>query len=104
MIDAIAFGLYRITPSIQSAVSGHSVDMSGRGGRQVDMNKPFQRPTHPKRGRRYIDDVDRVLHIVFGDPLGHWVKLGTIKTYAGDVFHRAVTNRATILADELNEN
>ena len=68
------------------------------------MNKPFQRPRHPRRGRRYIDSVDRFVHKVFGEPLGHWVPLGRINTYAQDVSHRANTNRMTILTDELNEN
>lgn len=68
------------------------------------MNKPFKRPTHRKRGRRYIDDVDRFLNHMFGEPLGHWVSLGRITPYSMDVFHRAHTNRITILSSELYEN
>ena len=68
------------------------------------MNKPFQRPIYRKRGRRYITGTDRFLHALFGEPLGHWFKLGRIKTYAGQVSDRANSNRMTILTDELNEN
>ena len=67
------------------------------------MNKPFQRPRHPKRGRRYISDTDRFLHDLFGDPLGHWVPLGRVTPYSV-VYARACTNRMTILTDELNED
>lgn len=56
------------------------------------MSKPFQRPKPRKRGRRYIDDVDRFLHNMFGEPLGHWVTLGRINTITSDISLRGMIN------------
>jgi len=65
-------------------------------GERMSGNKPFQRPHHPKRGRRYIDAVDRYLNKLFGEPLGHWVPLGRITPYAEDMVQRANSNHMTI--------
>ena len=46
--------------------------------------------------------MDRFLHDLFGEPLGHWVKLGTVTPHAQDVFHRACTNNMTILTEEFS--